>query len=104
MFVSGPIRARCSCFIANNKELGGYQVVEESEKYGTNVRGQVIATLIENPNGLFESEARETLTLGAHIVAAQLVQRVSHKFSGDSLAPGHVEIGVVERLGDSSRE
>ena len=104
MFVRGPVRARCSCFIANNKELGGYQVVEEPEKYGTTVRGQGTATLIENPNGLFESAARETLALGVHVVAAQLAQRVSHKFSGDFLAPGHVEIGVVEGLGDSSRE
>ena len=90
--------------ITNNKELGGYQVLKKSEKYGVTEGGPGIAMLIENPNWLFESIAGETLSLGPHIVATQLAQRVSHKFSGDSLAPGHIEISVVERLCDSGRD
>jgi hypothetical protein len=36
--------------IANNKELGGYQVLEKSEKYGVAVLGPGIAVLTDNPN------------------------------------------------------
>ena len=57
----------------------------------------------ESPGRLLEGVSREALALGPHIISAQLAQRIGHKFGGDSLAPGHVEIGVVERLGDSSR-
>ena len=54
--------------------------------------------------GSFERVAREALTFGAYIFAAQFTQRVGHKFGGDPLAPSHVEIGVVEGFGDASRE
>ncbi len=60
--------------------------------------------LLENRNRLLESAAREAFALGPHIIAAQLAQSISHKFSGDSLPPGHVEIRVIQRLGDSRRE
>src|SRR6266852_6416919 len=53
---------------------------------------------------LFERVPCEALALGAHIVAAQFAERIGHEFGGDSLAPGHVEISIVEWLGDSSRE
>jgi hypothetical protein len=36
--------------IANNKELGGYQVLEKSEKYEATVLGRGIAVLMDNPN------------------------------------------------------
>src|SRR5260370_7439098 len=58
----------------------------------------------ESPRRLLERVPCETFALGPHIISAQLAQRIRHKFGGDSLAPGHVEIRVVERLGDSSRE
>src|SRR6266700_6385290 len=55
-------------------------------------------------SGSVESIAREALALGPHIVSAQLAQGIAHKFAGNSLAPGHVEIRVVQRLGNSGRE
>src|SRR6266436_4353769 len=55
-------------------------------------------------SGSVESIAREALALGPHIVSAQLAQGIAHKFGGNSLAPGHVEIRVVQRLGNSGRE
>src|SRR6266571_3746510 len=53
---------------------------------------------------LRERIPREALALGPHIISTQLSQCVGYKFSGDSLAPGHIEIGVVERFSDSRRE
>ena len=43
----------------------------------------------------------EQQPIAAHIVAAKLPQSAGHEFGGDALAPGHVEIGVVQRLGDA---
>src|SRR5436190_11038955 len=54
--------------------------------------------------GSVESIARDALALGPHIVSAQLAQGIAHKFGGNSLAPGHVEIRVVQRLGNSGCE
>src|SRR2546430_437519 len=55
-------------------------------------------------SGSVESAAREALALFTYVISAQLAKRIGHKFGGDSLAPGHVEIRVVERLGDSTGE
>ncbi|PYU60619.1 MAG: hypothetical protein DMG56_15330 [Acidobacteria bacterium] len=55
-------------------------------------------------SGSVESIAREALALGPHIVSAQLAQGIAHEFGGNSLAPGHVEIRVVQRLGNAGRE
>src|SRR6266849_10497250 len=60
---------------------------------------------MERPKAFsFERVAREALALGAHVITLQFAEGVSHKCSGDSLTPGHIEIGVVQRLGDASRE
>src|SRR5260370_41095455 len=49
-------------------------------------------------------EVREAFSLAPQVVAAQFAQRVADEFAGDFFAPGHVEIGVVERLGHSRGE
>src|SRR6266481_7263485 len=54
--------------------------------------------------GMVTPVTREALALDVHVITAQFAQSIGHKFSGDSLAPGHVEIGVVQRLGDAGRE
>jgi hypothetical protein len=46
----------------------------------------------------------ETLALDVHVITAQFAESVGHKFGSNALAPGHIEIGVVQRLGDASRE
>src|SRR5215472_7687798 len=48
--------------------------------------------------------ARKERALRAHVIAAQFAKRVGHEFCSHTLAPGHVEIGVVERLGDARSE
>ena len=58
----------------------------------------------ESRQRLLEGVSREALALFTYVVSAQLTQRMGHKFGGGSLAPGHVEIRVVQRLGDSSRK
>src|SRR5882672_8103147 len=54
--------------------------------------------------GMVTPVTREALALGSHVIAAQLAQSIGHKFSGNALAPGHIEIGVVQRLGNASRK
>src|SRR5882724_6387557 len=54
--------------------------------------------------GMVTPVTREALALGSHVIAAQLAQSIGHKFSGNALAPSHIEIGVVQRLGNSSRD
>src|SRR5215469_11590641 len=51
-----------------------------------------------------EGIARDAFAFGAHVVSAQFPQGVSHEFCGDFFAPAHVEIRVVQRLGDSGGE
>src|SRR6267143_5232890 len=58
----------------------------------------------ESRQRLLEGVSCEALTLGPHIISAQLAQRIGYKFGGNSLAPRHVEVRIVQRLGDSSRE
>src|SRR2546422_10173346 len=58
----------------------------------------------ESRQRLLEGVSRKALALFTYVVSAQLTQRIGHKFGGDSLAPGHVEIRVVQRLGGSSRK
>src|SRR5260370_17070012 len=49
-------------------------------------------------------EVREAFSFAPQVIAAQFAQRVGNEFSGDFFAPGHVEIGVFERLGNSRGE
>lgn len=46
----------------------------------------------------------KVVALFADVVAAQLAQRVGDEFACDPFAPGHVEIRVIKRLGNASRE
>src|SRR5260370_19802593 len=46
-------------------------------------------------------EVREAFSFAPQVIAAQFAQRVGNEFSADFFAPGHVEIGVVERLANS---
>src|SRR5690348_5442761 len=55
---------------------------------------------LERAPFLNERLARETFAGRADIVAAQLAQCVGHELRGDSLAPSHVKIRVIERLGN----
>src|SRR5216684_8964772 len=48
--------------------------------------------------------ARQEQTLGPHVIATQLPQSVGYEFGGDPLAPGHVKVRIVERLGDARSE
>src|SRR5205807_7111906 len=44
---------------------------------------------------------RQEETLSPHVVPAELAERIGHEFRGHAFAPGHVEIRVVQRLGDT---
>src|SRR5213594_4026543 len=45
--------------------------------------------------------ARQEEPLASHVVPAEIAKSVSHKLGGDFFPPGHVEIGVVQRLRDA---
>src|SRR5262249_17618734 len=49
-------------------------------------------------------KAGKTAAFGGHIVPAEFAQSISDKFQCDFFAPGHVEIGVIERLGNFRSE
>src|ERR1700737_774591 len=48
--------------------------------------------------------ACQAFALDVHVISAQLTEGVGDEFGGDFFAPGHVEVGVVERLGYASGE